>query len=239
MSKRGMEKTFAYVETIQKAGTPAAIRDIILTYIGAFGATNFVLGLVPISGIMFGDLQRYILLNAYPDPWVEHYFRGGFIQHDPTVRLIRAGWEAFLWSEIDRSYLVSTSARRVMGEAGEYGMREGLTVALPTLDQQMVAFSIAGERLSLGVADRGRIAFLAQCAVMRLALLRQAARPLTEREHQALLWKSEGFTDDALAARMNISRQGAEWLLRQVRDKLGVERTNEAIREGFRLGLLS
>lgn len=239
MSKRGMEKTFAYVETLHRAGTPTAIRNIILNYIAEFGASHFVVALIPTAGAAKFDARKHILLNAYPEPWVGQYFKAGHVDHDPVIRLIRAGHEPFLWTGIEHAYLASGAARRVMGEAAEHGLRQGLTVALPTLDQQMVGFCIAGERLDIHEDDRGRLAFVAQAAVMRLALMRQASRPLTEREHQALLWKSEGFTDDALAARMNISRQGAEWLLRQVRDKLGVERTNEAIREGFRLGLLS
>ncbi|TWB07810.1 transcriptional regulator [Rhizobium sp. ERR 1071] len=238
-----VEETMGQIAAMNAAQTEADILRQVLAYIGRFGATNVLVGTMPPAGETKRQQVGHILLNAWPNDWISRYFTNDYLRHDPTIRMVRDQHAPFFWRDIEERRLKSPMARDVMGEAGEFGLREGFTIALRTLDGTAVGFSIGGDHIEIREQERGGLQLLAAFAVDRAFQLRELDKlPLlkgvTSRERRALQLAADGLRDYEIAIRMGISHFGAEKHLRSVRDKLEAKNTTNAIAIAIRLGLI-
>lgn len=241
---RRLDDTFQFLNQVRKSSTQREICRQLLRYAGLFGATNLLAGPIPPPRALKREQVSHVLLDAWPERWSERYFSKGYLYRDPTIRLVNSGTVPFLWSEIYDVCRVDTFGRRIMDEATEFKLCEGLTIPFATLEGQAVGFSIAGEKLDPD--PRGRLAFqfVAACAfgcATFLADQKRNRKPvhLSPRQRDVLCWASEGLTVDEIADRLNISRNTADTHLRSVRARLSVTNTVHAVAEAFRLGLIA
>jgi LuxR family quorum sensing-dependent transcriptional regulator len=242
--RRRLDDTFEFLVGIRKSSTPQEICRLMLRYVGRFGATNLLAGPIPPPRALKREQISHVLLDAWPAQWSNRYFSSGYLYHDPTIRLVNLGNPPFLWSEIDRQHNVGPFGRRVMEEATEFGLCEGLTVPFATLEGQAVGFSVAGEKLDPDPHERLAFQFVAACAFGCATILADGKRNsgavrLSPRQQDVLRWASEGFTVDEIADRLNISRNTADTHLRSARERLGVANTVHAVAEAFRHGLIA
>lgn len=237
------EETMALIAAMEAAQTEADILRQVLAYVGRFGATHVLAGTMPAIGQTKRQQVGHILLNAWPNDWIMRYFDNDYLRHDPTIRMVREKHAPFLWQDIEAQQLQNPVARDVMGEAGEFGLREGFTIAFETFDGTAIGFSIGGERIEMREQERGGLQLLATFAVDRVLQLEEAdqlplLKGVSARERRALQLAADGLKDHEIALRMGITHHGAEKHLRSVRDKLEARNTTNAIAIAIRLGLL-
>ncbi|MBB3285136.1 MULTISPECIES: autoinducer binding domain-containing protein [Rhizobium] len=238
-----LEETTALITAMEAAQTEADILRLVLVYISRFGATNVLAGTMPPIGDTKRQQVGHILLNAWPTDWISRYFSNDYLRHDPTIDMVKEQHAPFFWRDIEGWRLQNTRARDVMGEAGEFGLREGFTIALQTFDGTVIGFSIGGEHLEIKEQERGGLQLLATFAVDRAFQLRDLdqlplLKGVTPRERRALQLAADGLRDHEIAVRMGITHHGAEKHLRSVRDKLEAKNTTNAIAIAIRLGLI-
>jgi LuxR family quorum sensing-dependent transcriptional regulator len=238
MLKEAME----FIAAMEAAQTEAEILQQVIGYIGRFGATNVLAGTMPTAGEGRRQQLDHVLLSAWPNNWVSHYFSNGYVYQDPTIRMVREKHSPFLWKDL-RSQGLQDDAYRIMGEAREFGLRDGFTIALQTLEGAVIGFSIAGERIEIGEHDYDRLKLLATIAVDRALQLRDLdqlplLKGVTVRERRALQLAADGLRENEIAVRMGISHHGADKHLRSARAKLDAKNTTNAIAIAMRLGLL-
>ncbi|MDQ6867883.1 MAG: LuxR family transcriptional regulator [Pseudomonadota bacterium] len=195
------------------------------------------------------DLNRrqqlgHLLLNRWPEEWANRYASRGYVAHDATIRRLKSSAEPFLWSELAPYVRDDLSARRVMDEATEFNLKEGLTLPLQTLDRQTLLFSLGGRHVEINSDTRGVLTLVANYAISRAIMLNpksneKAAVVLSPREREALQWASEGKGDWEIGEVMNISEHGADKHMRSVRTKLGVINRTQAVAEAIRRGLIA
>jgi LuxR family quorum sensing-dependent transcriptional regulator len=243
VSAQSLEETMALIVAMEAAQTEADILKQVLVYVGRFGATNVLAGTMPALGQMKRQQVGHILLNAWPNDWMSHYFSNDYLHHDPTIWMVREQHSPFLWREIEMQRLQSGVARLVMGEAKEFGLRNGFTVALQTLEGTAIGFSIGGEHIEISEQERDQLKLLATFAVDRALQLKEfdqlpLLKGVTLRERRALQLAADGLKDHEIAIRMGISHHGAEKHLRSVRGKLEAKNTTNAIAIAMRLGLM-
>lgn len=243
MSARMLEETAALIAAMEAAQTEADILQQVLAYVGRFGATHVLAGTMPTIGQTKRQQVGHILLNAWPNDWILRYFNNDYLRHDPTIRMVKEKHAPFLWRDIETQRLQNPEARDVMGEAGEFGLREGFTIALETFEGTAIGFSIGGEHIEIKEQERGGLQLLATFAVDRVLQLEEAdqvplQRGVTVRERRALQLAADGLKDHEIALRMGISHHGAEKHLRSVRGKLEARNTTNAIAIAIRLGLI-
>ena len=166
----------------------------------------------------------------------------GYAFHDPTIQRLGTGSVPFAWTEMQEECSASSIAVRVMEEAAEFGLRDGVTIPLQTLDGEIAGFSISGERLAIDPLDRGMLHLIATYAFGHLLLLggNGHATPLrlAPREREALQWAAEGKTDWEIGEVMGISTHGVDFHLRSARTKLGTTNRTQAVAMALRRGLI-
>lgn len=190
------------------------------------------------------EQMSHVLLDSWPREWSLRYFSHGYLNRDPTIGLVRRASEPFTWNEVDKRCRLSASARRVMQEATEFRLTDGLTLTFSSLERRPIGFSIAGERLELDPSERKAVELIAAFALAQVIEIcegsgtRQIVR-LSPRQHDVLRWAAEGLTIDEIADRLGVSTHTVDTHLRAVRDKLGTTSTIRAVAEAFRIGLIT
>lgn len=200
--------------------------------------------MIPPPGALEREQISHVLLDAWPNQWSERYFSRGYLYRDPTIRLVAQGSQTFSWRDLGNFGELWSSGRRVMDEAAEFGLREGLTFSFLTLERQRVGLSIAGERLELPPGEQNAFLLIAAYAFGKAVILAEEAAErgtvsLSPRQHDVLQWASLGLSVEAIADRLGISSHTADSHLRAARERLGVQNTVHAVAEAFRLGLIA
>lgn len=239
-----LDQTYDLLTRIRQTRTCVAISELILLYVSNFGATGLLAGVIPPVGAMRREQMSHVLLDAWPQEWSLRYFSQGYLNRDPTIDLVRRVSKPFIWSEITKHCEVSAAARRVMQEATEFRLKDGLTLAFSSLERRPIGFSIAGERLELDPSERRAVELVTACALAQVIEIaacsekRETVR-LSPRQHDVLRWAAEGLTVDEIADRLGISSHTADTHLRAIREKLGATSTIRAVAEAFRIGLIT
>ena len=239
-----LEETYDMVAEMRACRTLVNVRECLLSSFKPYGATNLFAGLIPPPNLSKRAQLAHVLLDAWPKDWSHRYFALGYLYRDPTIRLVRRGCPHFFWREIGELGSVSPMDRRIMKEAGEFRLKEGITFSFPTLESKTFGLSVAAEKLELADADRLTLQFLAAYGLgCALALSgghgQRDEVHLSRRQREVVAWASEGLTNDEIAERLNVSIHTAEMHLRAVRARLGVANTVHAVAEALRRGLIS
>lgn len=239
-----LDQTFNLLTQVRETRTLGEVSTLILGHIGRFGATGLLAGVIPRPGAMRREQMSHVLLDAWPREWSLRYFSQGYLNRDPTIGLVRRSSGPFIWSEIGERCELSASAHRVMQEAGEFRLKDGLTLTFASVERLPIGFSIAGERLELGPSERQAMELVAACALAQAvqigesSITRQVVN-LSPRQYDVLRWAAEGLTVDQIADRLGISVHTTDTHLRAVREKLGATSTVGAVAEAFRIGLIT
>lgn len=242
--RQGLEQTYEFLEQIRGTRTVRELSGSVLRYMDRFGATGLLAGVIPPPGAMRHEQVSHVLLDAWPREWSLRYFSQGYLHRDPTIGLVRRVSDPFIWREIAQHCTLSASALRVMEEAAEFRLKDGMTLAFSTVERRPIGFSIAGETLELDPSQRGAVGLVAAYAlghaieICEGSVSRQPVR-LSPRQHDVLRWAAEGLTVDEIADRLGVSSHTADTHLRAVREKLGVTSTVRAVADAFRIGLIA
>lgn len=240
--RRSLDKTLEFVRSLDRATSQAEICAQILEKTRSFGVEHVLAGTIPLPGEMSRSQRSNVLLDSWPTEWAVRYFSRNYIFSDPAIRLLPEG-HAFVWSEIEHLTKIGNKGQRVMEEAADFGLRNGITIPLLPLENEVIGFSLAGRHLEVSPMEQSMLTMLASYAVGRAIAIRDDAErsrvELNEREIEILRWLSDGHVPHEISARLNISDKGVEWHLRNIRMKLSVKTTTWAVAEAIRLGLVA
>lgn len=241
--RRRLDDTYDVLKRIGQSRSTDDISTCFLAYACQFGATSLLAGQIPPPGSSRREQLSHVLLATWPKEWSSRYFSSGYLYHDPTIRLVCRDSPPFLWREACELSESGGIGSRVMAEATEFRLREGLTISLRTLEGKAMGFSIAGEHLEVEPGDGHVLQLIAACAVGQAIVLTDGEQPLNPvhlsgRQRDVLRWAAEGLTVDGIAERLTISSNTADTHLRAARERLGVTSTVHAVAEAFRLGLI-
>lgn len=168
-------------------------------------------------------------------------------ENDPAVKHVRSGLPPGSWDErgvAAPEYLpVTRQAKRLMGEAGEQGMRAGITapVAGPDLRWGILNVSIPVRTAARDVAPHiAEIYTLGAFMHSRILDLQEAAAPakLTPREKDCLRLAEKGLTSHQIAYKLSISATSIDHHLHSASRKLGVRGRMAAVAAALNRGLI-
>lgn len=242
--RRTLDETYAFMLDIQRSNTVKDVSQALLSFAARFGSTNILAGIIPPPSASRREQLSHVLLDHWPAEWTDRYFSKGYLYRDPTIRLVAQGSQPFSWRDLGSLGDLWPGGRRVMDEAAEFGLREGLTFSFLTVERQRVGLSIAGERLELPPGEQEAFLLIAAYAFGKAVILAEGTGErrtvsLSPRQHDVLQWASLGLQVDAIAGRLGISSHTADSHLRAARERLGVQNTVHAVAEAFRLGLIA
>lgn len=237
--KHLLPETYDMMCRIDACATPGELERVVRELAGHRGVTGHLAGIIPSGSVRPRDQPDHVIMGQWPAEWAERYFRRQYVQSDPTIAHARVGTDPLDWRDI----VVEGKGRRIMDEAKEFGLREGLTIPQYTLDGLKIGISFSGERIDPSPQGRMALLFLGALATAKAVVL---ARPVTEepavtltpRERECLLWLAEGKTDWEIGAILGISQRTVATHVERLRGKLGAATRAHAAVTALRLGLL-
>lgn len=182
--------------------------------------------------------------TTYPEIWITHYLRQGYRNFDPVLDYTVGARTPFTWAALENDFVIGKRQRRILSEAREAGLHDGITIPLHGPYGELSAINMA--RAKPGEVDEQVIQtcnLLAQhfhCVYS--AQSRQTdetARPdLTHREREVLLWCVKGKSNWAIGEILNISEHSVKFHMQNVYAKLGTNSRISAVVKAIRMGLL-
>lgn len=239
------DSTLEYIDTLQKADTPDAVCVALLGVTSRWGLTALMAGTVPDPNTPVGKQKKHVILCDWPHEWLKRYVARNYVDHDPVVSHMKHLQAPFQWQEAAKVGSVDRQSKAVMGDAGEFKLRDGLAFPLFTLDGQIVMVSLGGERAEMSYAEFGMISLVATYAVGRAMQLH--SRPertidnieLTSRETECLKWAAMGKSEWEISQILGISEHTSEKHLLNAKMKLGAANRVQAVAEAIRRGYIS
>lgn len=242
MSRKSLDLTLEILKSLDRAHSREDILRAIMPRLNALGIEYVISAMIPLKRLPARTQKNYIILENTSDEWNRLYFSKGYMYTDPIVQTTLSSTTGFRWSEIEPAGVLDPRSRQVMNEAGEFGLGDGFTVPLATLEEERGGLTFAGRQLDISPGQRGMLTLLASYVVGQTLLIdngpSERRMGLTPRERESLQWVAEGKTDWEIGELMGISRHGVDFHLRSARVKLGCVSRTQAVAEGFRRGLI-
>ncbi len=240
------DQTLDVISRIQAANTDVMICEALTAYTSMYGLTRMIAGTMPSPRDRRPEQEDHLLLSGFPGEWLNVYLENGYVHADPVIQRIKQDLSPFVWSEAlaDRRAMVTEAGQRVIDEARDFGLNEGLAVPMITLDGQVAAVSLAGEKVEVPPKAKGMISMVSSFAIGRAMELRskQARRQrsmLTPREIECIRWVADGKSDWEISIILNISQSTMETHLKNIRRKLQAASRPQAVANAIRQGLIS
>jgi len=223
---------------IDAAIAPADVLKELLSILRPFGFRHLLITGLPSPQI--GPWQREILYDGWPVEWLKHYLASEHFSQDPCASRSRCVGQPFVWHDLSPKGMTGGQLR-VMGEAAEFGLRNGLCVPVHEPRRSPSVVTAAGERIEVLPEDIPILETVCVHAYRALRRLRDRGEQsrqinLTDREREVLTWIAAGKVADDVACILGISRFTVERHLSNVRDKCDAVNTIQAAMEAVRRG---
>jgi LuxR family quorum sensing-dependent transcriptional regulator len=220
---------------MERAFDVPSIEHCLLELAGLFGFDWVCGGILPVTGMSPDEVSARIFIACGHAEWVRRYVERGYVFRDPIVAHLAKVRSAFTWEEAYAHCKRIEDVRLIRGEAEAFGLRCGIVVPVPTLDDNLAAISFGGADGDMSESAKAALSFAASYAVGRLLRVgpnRPASEAaITSREMDCLLWAAEGKSDWEIATILGISRSTVLKHMRSAREKLdAVNRTHAVVK---------
>ncbi len=240
---RGLEEFHNSLLAFSTAGNVDELFDLCDRQRHQLGFDSFTYALrVP---TYFSD-SRLVLINGYPEQWVDHYFEEGFNSIDPVMSYCARHIIPIQWQNLTTSD--EAGCMRVMNEARDFGLKTGISMPIHSPHGELGVLSLA---LSHDGKEASEIAVRAMPYVQLIAgHLHEAVRrvsgfvnkvgdyALTAREQECLRWAADGKTSWEIAAVLSTSERTVNFHLNNAMVKLDVNNRQHAVAKAVLLGLI-
>jgi LuxR family quorum sensing-dependent transcriptional regulator len=237
-TRGSIEEVFEFVQVCETLTSVEAVMRAIRPIVGDLGFSSFILTGLP---LLNRPLKPLVLLDSWPSGWMERYSSRNYFEVDPVGQNVLATSSPFLWG--DAPYRRDkTLSRQMMGEAAEFGLRDGFCVPIHGATGWQSAFSFAHDRpIDASPGELAIAHLLALTTYGRLRILHGEelpARRLTPREREVLVWAAAGKSAWETSALLGISEATVITHLDHIRRKLNAANTTHAVVVALQIGEL-
>jgi DNA-binding CsgD family transcriptional regulator len=230
---------FAHVwPALSQAETTQDLRRVVSSFVRAEGFTFWAYAQSATDG-------TYFAINNYPSSWIHRYDAIG--DADPAVAHVRAGLPPAAWNDAARvagaRIPITKRIKQLLGEAGEHGLRSGITAPVfgPNLRWGLFTVALRGREAPQSVAEHIPRVF-AFGTFLRARVDELTAVPggphLTPRELQCLQLASQGLTSKKIGTKLEITPGVVDHHLWEAGKKLAVRGRVAAASRAMLLGLI-
>jgi LuxR family quorum sensing-dependent transcriptional regulator len=230
------------IETIQHQTTSDAILDITHKAFGNYGFDRFIISGLPEPGM---DVRPFVLLSGWDPEWYERYTSRGYVHVDPVARHCFVTALPFDWSEAPYDRENDEPARRVMDEARDFGMDNGLCVPVHIAGGLRGVVSLVGNTDHLDGAKRLELHMLSLYTHGRLRVLNGLVeqpivrRAITGREAEILKWAATGKTAAEIAEITGLTPRTINQHCENAQKRLGTNNRLHTVVEAIRRRLIT
>lgn len=235
--------SFDCVERLSRQSTLQDISDELRRAGDAFGFSTFCISGLPDPG---ERLDPYVLLSGWPEGWMKRYAEEGYVHADPVIRRVRQTTMPFAWHEAPYD-LNDASATKVMTEATEFGLADGLAVPIYNTHGFQAIVTFGADQMALSRDGRAGLHLIAIYAhsQARSILTRQrgsqsARTPqLSRREIECLKWSAAGKTTWEISVILGLSQRTVDEYLASAASKLGTVNRVQTVAEALRRSVIT
>lgn len=218
----------SFIEATNQADTAEEIFSLFQKVLTEFGYDRICYSLLtdhPSLGLTAG----HGVLRNYPDDWMHHYMDQGYDRSDPVPRYCFVTSRPFTWNWVINNVRLSNDQRRVMDEAAEANLLDGMAVPIYGQNGELAGVGLASS--SGGIApDKNMLCKIRaishqfHLAYTEKQLGARSANPvkLTAREREMLLWAAEGKSDTIIGDILGVSYSAVRFHMTNIFKKLGV-----------------
>lgn len=236
-----LDLAMSFVEDVRKQRSIPAVLDRFSATIDAFGFDSYLIAGIPRPG---EKLDNYQMASGMPEAWFQRYLDKNYVSRDPVVRRMRSSSMPFTWGETLNDRTTDALGRRIMAEAEEFKMHDGLAVPIFGIDAFQAGVTMGGPVADLSLRDKGALQLASIYVHNQIRELlseetvESPATRLTPRELECLKWTSSGKTSWEISKILSISQHTVDWYLTSMIRKLGAANRPHAVAEAFRRGIL-
>jgi LuxR family transcriptional regulator, quorum-sensing system regulator BjaR1 len=187
-------------------------------------------------------LEDTTLCLSWPDEWRQRYFEKNYLPNDPAQLHLARSIDPYTWSDTLACPDYSKSQKRIVHEAGEFKMKEGLLVPILGLGTGIAMISIAGSNRDLSLRDRAELHLAAIYTHAQIRILsKRRTRPLPAlslRERECLQWAAVGKSDWEIGEILSISEKTANAHIEHVKQKYRVSTRMLAVVYAVQRGII-
>ena len=185
-------------------------------------------------------LKPLVLLKSWPDEWFRRYIAQDYFRQDPVGQFALISSRPFRWHEVP-GLNAAVLRQPVMGEAREFGLRDGYCVPINGNSGWQAAISFASDRpLDLSRRQLAAAHLIAVTAHGRIRMLLGGdASPsvrLTAREREVLTWAAAGKSAWETSCILGSSERTVIAHLENIRRKLNAANTTQAVAIALQAG---
>lgn len=236
-----VSRSFAVVNAIAAAQTPAEIGSQLVRLARGFGFSSVYGGLVPRRRTPRLEIVPLTLVQHVPEDWARRYNERGYLFRDPVFHRLQSDAQPFTWADSYASCASEVDRKLVSGEARAFGLTNGFVVPVKTLEERIAAVSFGGDRAALDPDEASKLSFVANFAIGRFlqlhALADGAPAQLTPRERECLVWSSEGKTEADIAEILGVSTSTISKHIASAKDRLGAMNKTHAVAVAMKLNV--
>ncbi len=236
MRNNDLGNIFAMTEMFSRCSRTEEVQELTVDIVRKFGVEFVFAGLMPRKNLTPSEQMSHVLFGKWPSEWSDRYFRNMYLERDPTIAHTRNTDKLLKWNEL------GTQNFRVMNEAREFKLNQGVTVPMISIDGAKLGVSFAGTNVShspeatitfqvVGALATAKALELIKCTGL------QEAIPLTPAECACLEWVTEGKTNWEIGMILGISDKTVEkHLCNCMRKTNSINRTQlvaNALRQGI------
>lgn len=185
------------------------------------------------------------VMKNYPEEWMKHYTAKGYEKIDPVPKYCFATNKPFTWEQVIHSVKLSNDEKKVMIEAQEAKLLDGVAVPLYGINGELAGVGMASSNGQTEVNKDTLCIIRALAYQFHLAYTEKEGQRnalldvhLTSREKDILLWAAEGKSDPAIAEIIGISYPTVRFHMNNIFKKLNANERTFAVVKAIKHGLI-
>lgn len=186
--------------------------------------------------------RQHGFATSYPETWMKHYNDNDYFRVDPVVKRCMTSQKPFFWSDLADNPGLHGASLKVMKEAEDAGLRDGIAIPLRGEPGEIVCIGCARQESAKGKNYELLSDVYMLCVyfheTFRCKLKRPIETKITDRENDILYWAAEGKTDDEISLILNISSNTVRFHWKNIFKKLDAKGRIYAVTKAIRLQLI-
>ena len=233
-----------FIEEANSAKSTQEVTRLFADALKDYGYDRFCYSLVTDHPSLGLNAGHGIVAN-YPEDWMAHYKANLYEKKDPVPRHAFDTLRPFTWEAVQQTRELKADAKRVMSEAREAGLLDGVAIPICGHNGELagvgMASSIGGVRPDVKVLRKLQaLAIQFHLAFTDFEKMDRAVGNvhLTNREKEILLWVAEGKSDSIIADIIGVSHAAIRFHLNNIFKKLDANERTLATVKAIRQGLI-
>jgi DNA-binding CsgD family transcriptional regulator len=219
------------IEGLQQSRSVEDVNGVLDSLREQLGFDHFLYGVRTPTTVTRHDVN---FISDYPSEWLSRYAEQHYVESDPVASHCYTSLLPCVWHQLPT--MEEPTAQQVMGEAKEFGLRNGISQGIRDAEGRNIVVSLAGKaKPSPEVVKQGAMVLQVLLPYLYETIRRiggaDVSLPctLTRRERECLLWSAEGKTAHEIALILSISEATVTFHLKNAIQKLGAVNKSQAV----------